>query len=400
MNRIPKLRFPEFSGDWESSDLENVFKVLKNNSYTRDDLNYESGTIKNIHYGDIHTKFPTIIDSKRAHIPFINDDIDLSRISQEDYCLDGDILIADASENYADIGKTVEISNINDLKVIAGLHVILARDTNKHLANNFRGYLMNSPSIHEQVRILATGSKVIGINKEMIKSVRLAYPSIPEQQKIADFLSTIDSQVETKEKEIENLEEMKKGFMQKIFSQELRFKDENGKDYPEWEEEKLGELCNITTGKLDANAMVEGGQYRFYTCAREYYFINDYKFDTEALLISGNGANVGYIHYYNGKFNAYQRTYVLDNFKNDIIYIKYYLEQNLSIRISREKKDGNTPYIVLSTLSDMDIRIPSLSEQKKIANFLSLFDGKIEIEKEILETLRELKKGLLQQMFV
>ncbi|MFZ9181371.1 MAG: restriction endonuclease subunit S [Rickettsiales bacterium] len=166
------------------------------------------------------------------------------------------------------------------------------------------------------------------------------------------------------------------------------------------ENEKIGNLCKITTGKLDANAMVENGQYRFYTCAKDYYFIDKYAFDTEALLISGNGANVGYIHYYKGKFNAYQRTYVLDQFTQDIFFIKYYLERNLSKRIATEKKDGNTPYIVLSSISEMAVMLPKdKKEQQKIADCLSSLDELIETEDKKLEALQRHKKGLMQELF-
>ena len=188
--------------------------------------------------------------------------------------------------------------------------------------------------------------------------------------------------------------------MQKIFSQELRFKDEDGNDFADWEEKKIGSICKITTGKLDANAMVENGEYRFYTCAKNYYQINKYAFDTEALLISGNGANVGYIHHYKGKFNAYQRTYVLDGFKENIIFIKYFLQQYLSTRINEEKKEGNTPYIVLSALSEMIVFIPTSTEQSKIANFFSVIDDKINQCGMQIEKMELWKKGLLQQMFV
>ena len=132
----------------------------------------------------------------------------------------------------------------------------------------------------------------------------------------------------------------------------------------EWQVKKLGDFSSITTGKLDANAMVENGRYRFYTCAREFYKIDQYAFDTEALLVSGNGANVGYIHYYKGKFNAYQRTYVLDNFRENIGYIKLYLDRYLKKRILQEKFEGNMPYIVLSTLKDM----PNCSKPTSVAS--------------------------------
>ncbi|WXG59878.1 restriction endonuclease subunit S [Campylobacter concisus] len=92
---------------------------------------------------------------------------------------------------------------------------------------------------------------------------------------------------------------------------------------PHWHTATLGEICKyIKTGKLDANAMEENGEFPFFTCAKKVYRINKYNFDLEALLISGNGANVGYIHYYKGKFNAYQRTYVLSDFSCNIFYLK------------------------------------------------------------------------------
>ena len=186
--------------------------------------------------------------------------------------------------------------------------------------------------------------------------------------------------------------------MKKRLAPKLRFREfiKDG----EWEEAFLGNHCEITTGKLDANAMVERGQYRFYTCAKDYYLIDKYAFDTDALLVSGNGANVGYIHHYKGKFNAYQRTYVLDRFEQDIFFIKYYLEKNLHKRISTEKKDGNTPYIVMSTLTDMVVMLPKdKKEQQKIADCLSSLDELIEAQTKKLESLRLHKKGLMQQLF-
>lgn len=243
-------------------------------------------------------------------------------------------------------------------------------------------------------------SGVPSLSKTTIEKIDIRIPEILEQQKIGDFFTQIDNRIKKLTKKKELLEKYKKGVMQKIFNQEIRFKDDNDEDYSDWEEKKLGELCKITTGKLDANAMVENGEYRFYTCAKDYFKIDVYAFDTEALLISGNGANVGYIHYYKGKFNAYQRTYVLDQFKEKIIYIKYFLDKNLSTRIDTEKKEGNTPYIVMTTLSEMNIKIPSLEEQTKIANFLTEIDKKINLTEKKLNGTKQYKKGLLQQMFI
>lgn len=166
-----------------------------------------------------------------------------------------------------------------------------------------------------------------------------------------------------------------------------------------WQEMRLGDICEITTGSLNANAMVENGKFAFFTCAREVYAIDNYAFDTEALLVSGNGANVGYIHYYKGKFNAYQRTYVLDKFSCDILFVKFFLDKYLKKRIAQEKNEGNTPYIVLSTLQDMNIVLPnSLAEQKKIAQVLSACDKEIELLKSKFQCLKTQKKGLMQRL--
>ena len=179
-----------------------------------------------------------------------------------------------------------------------------------------------------------------------------------------------------------------KGLCQKLF----RFK--------EYTTYFLGDICSITTGKLDANAMVENGKYPFFTCAEEVFNIANYAFDTEALLISGNGANLGYIHYYNGKFNAYQRTYVLDKFTIDINYIRLYLETFLKNRIEQEKNIGNTPYIVLGTLSKMKIKVPNILTQQKIVKTLTSFKDKLSNEKLTLEKYKEQKWYLLSNLFI
>lgn len=158
-------------------------------------------------------------------------------------------------------------------------------------------------------------------------------------------------------------------------------------------------MCCIRTGKLDANAMVQGGQYPFFTCAREHYTIDSFAFDTDALLISGNG-NVGYIHHYTGKFNAYQRTYVLDQFCENIDYVHVFLDRFLSSRIYTEKKAGNTPYIVLSTLSDMEIFLPDEGTMKNLVEMFARIGKHIENSNQILEHYISLRKGLMQLLFI
>lgn len=167
-----------------------------------------------------------------------------------------------------------------------------------------------------------------------------------------------------------------------------------------WKKNKLKNLVSsITTGKLDANAMIPNGQYRFYTCAKDYCYIDKYAFDDEALLISGNGEYVGYIHYYKGKFNAYQRVYVITGFGIDVRFLQSYLNRYLPIRINKEVSQNNIPYIRLSTLSQMCINYPeSRIEQTAIANILSKVDEAIASVQKSISAAERLKKSLMQNL--
>lgn len=167
-----------------------------------------------------------------------------------------------------------------------------------------------------------------------------------------------------------------------------------------WEAKTLGDVCGrITTGKLDANAMVANGDYPFFTCASENYRINQYAFDCEALLVSGNGANVGYVHYYNGKFNAYQRTYVISEFSANVQFIKLFLDRNLQQRIRVEVNAGNTPYITMGTLTEMGVMLPrSQVEQRAIATALSDVDALINSLDRLIAKKRDLKQAAMQEL--
>lgn len=227
-----------------------------------------------------------------------------------------------------------------------------------------------------------------------IANIQVLFPPLAEQRKIAEVLGVWDETIEKQARLIEKLALRKRALMQRLLSAKLRLP---GFSEP-WQKVKLGDICNITTGKIDANAMENNGIYPFFTCAKEIYRINKYAFDTEALLISGNGEYVGYIHYCKGKFNAYQRTYVLDKFKANIFYVKHALQYHLPKRILQTKSNSNTPYIVIGTLQDMIISEPSIKEQTAIAEVLTAADREIELAKEKLERLRRQKRGLMQQL--
>ena len=220
--------------------------------------------------------------------------------------------------------------------------------------------------------------------------IRVSLPSLTEQKKIACFLNLLDERISTQNKIIDKLQSLIKGIAQHCIKESTR-----GNTYV-----KLGDICQITTGKLDANAQVENGNYPFFTCAEQPFKIDSFAFDTEALLISGNGANLGYINYYNGKFNAYQRTYVLDVFSENIQYIKWALKVLLPKRISIEKSSSNTPYIVLSTLSDLRLPIPNKCNQNHIAELMQSLERILSSQITLNGSYKMLKQYLLRQMFI
>lgn len=229
--------------------------------------------------------------------------------------------------------------------------------------------------------------------------------SLHEQQRITDCLSSVDKLITVQALKVDALKTHKKGLMQQLFPCEgetqprLRFPE--FQNAGEWEQRLLGDVVkSVKTGKLDASAMVKNGQYRFYTCAKNHYQIDNHAFDGEALLIAGNGAHLGYIHHYIGKFNAYQRTYVLQNFEINVGFLKCLLDRYLPSRITLEKKDGNTPYITLSTITEMPLLISrNDKEQQHIASCLSSLDDIIAAQTQKLDVLKTHKKGLMQQLF-
>lgn len=259
MKKTPKLRFKEFSGEWEEKTIGEIFDFYTTNSYSRDCLNDDKGSVKNIHYGDIHMKFPTLLDIKNNHIPYINEEINLDKISKDSYCKEGDIVIADASENYDDIGKTIEVKNLGNEKIIAGLHTLLGRDNKGITENGYRGYMFLNGKIRKQIKVLAVGSKVLGISKPNINKVSVYIPQNKEQQKIAQFFSLIDKKIQKQQEKVEALNNYKKGMMQKIFSQEIRFKGDNGEEYPKWEKIKLGDVSDIYDGTHQTPKYVKEG---------------------------------------------------------------------------------------------------------------------------------------------
>ncbi len=367
---VPRLRFTGYTDEWKNVKIADIATIVGGGT--------PDTTISEYWDGDIQWFTPSEI-GKSKYIAKSDRTITKEGLNNSSAKIlpKGTILLS----TRATIGEC----SIADKECCTnqGFQSIIVKN---NTTNEFQYYLIQTKK-KDLIRN-ACGSTFLEISANEVRKIRCNIPNIKEQRKIADFLSLLDKRIETHNKIIQQLQSLIKGIRVNLFS------------FDNYSIKYLGELCSITTGKLDANAMVVNGKYPFFTCAEETFRIDEYAFDTEALLISGNGANLGYIHYYNGKFNAYQRTYVLDKFAIDVMYIKYYLETFLNKRINQEVNVGNTPYIVLSTLTKMRIKIPDILIQQRIVTTIKSLKEKLLNEKLALIKYEEQKKFLLSNMFI
>lgn len=201
----------EFPG-WKSKSFSDVFTGLSSNTLSRDCLNSKRGQAKNIHYGDVLIKYGPVVDIQTDGVPFINSDIDYKRWD----CLeDGDVVIADTAEDDT-VGKVVEITNVGSDTLFSGLHTIACRPRIA-FASKYLCYYMNSKAYHDQLRPYMQGIKVTSVSKSNISLTHIETPSLPEQRKIANCLSSIDDVLVKTRTELTKWQKLKKGLLQQMF---------------------------------------------------------------------------------------------------------------------------------------------------------------------------------------
>ena len=170
-----------------------------------------------------------------------------------------------------------------------------------------------------------------------------------------------------------------------------------------WQIKKLGEMCRISTGKWDANHSIIDGKFRFYTCAFDFLYCNTNRFNGECLILPGNGANVGEVFYYNGEFDAYQRTYVIDKITIFPKFLYYHLKRNWKKGTDIKQYGSATNYIRIGNFNEYNISIPPLPEQQaivsKIEELFSELDKGIENLKAAQQQLKVYRQSLLKWAF-
>ena len=211
----PEIRFKGFTDPWEQRKFDEVFDcTIPNNTLSRAELNYESGSVRNIHYGDILIKYGSIVDVQNDEIPFATGK------SSDDFkgalLQDGDIIIADTAEDET-TGKACEIGNSQGLDVVSGLHTMVCRPRNK-MALGYLGYYLNSDAYHHQLLPLMQGIKVLSLSRTNVQKTMVCYPkSKAEQQLIADCFRNLDTLITLHQRELEKLQNIKKSMLEKMF---------------------------------------------------------------------------------------------------------------------------------------------------------------------------------------
>ena len=371
MGNVPHLRFPEFSGEWVTKSINDLAVVIGGGT--------PDTTVKSYWDGEIQWFTPSEIGKNKYVDSSLRTITEVGLNNSSAKLLPPNTILLSSRATIGECSLSLRECATNQ-----GFQCLVSKKCNV----DFLYYLIQTKK-KDLIR-KSCGSTFLEISANEVRKIQVSVPSDVEQQKIAELLSLIDERIATQNKIIEKLQSLIKGIAQHCIKEST-----SGNTYV-----KLGDICQITTGKLDANEQVDNGIYPFFTCAEQPFKIDSFAFDTEALLISGNGANLGYINYYNGKFNAYQRTYVLDIFSENIQYIKWALKVLLPKRIAIEKSSSNTPYIVLSTLSDLRLPIPNKSIQCHIAKLMQSLERKLSSQIALNGSYNKLKQYLLRQMFI
>ena len=213
-----KHRLPGFSGEWETFVFGDLFDFISNNAFTRAQLSV-SGKVKNIHYGDILTKFGTYISADSNEIPYIKKEIDLSRFAEKCYLQSGDVVIADTAEDETG-GQALEVINV-ECPVLAGQHTLLCRPKVR-FAVKFLGYYLNAACYHDQLLPFIVGTKVSSISKASIAQTKLIVPKYEEQRAISCILSDMDDEIAELEQKLAKYRQVKQGMMQQLLAGKVR----------------------------------------------------------------------------------------------------------------------------------------------------------------------------------
>jgi type I restriction enzyme, S subunit len=399
---VPALRFPEFNGDWEVTKL-GKYLTFKN-GINADKSQYGQGK-KFINVLDIINNNGILHDNIIGKVSVSENELKKNEVKY------GDILFQRSSETREEVGQSNVYLDKFQTATFGGF--VIRGQAIQEYNPLFFHYLLKTASAREEITTKSGGSTRYNIGQEILKVVNITIPTFPEQQKIAAFITAVDEKIHQLATKKDLLEQYKKGVMQKIFNQQIRFKDDNGNDYADWEEKKGNEIFESVSNKThNSDLPILAITQEFGAIPRnliDYQIsvtdksVESYKVvDVGDFIISLRSFQGG-IEYSNYK-GICSPAYIILRSKVGInnLFYKYYLKTDSYIQKMNAKLEGirDGKMVSYKYFSEISLPLPSIEEQNKIATFFAVIDNKINSVNQQLEKTRSYKKGLLQQMFV
>jgi type I restriction enzyme S subunit len=406
--------------DWETPTFGSVFTFLKTFSFSREQLTNEKtiDEVRNIHYGDIHATFENEILNLEIEktIPFLLDGIiDKVKFQDDDFpsLKDGDLIIADASEDYEGVCDCVELKNVNGAKLIAGLHTFAARTTEDKVALGYRTYALKHEQVIRELRRIATGTSVYGVSKTNLEQVKIPLPPLPEQKVIAQVLSTSDAAIHTTEKLIAQKEARKKWLMQNLLTGKMRLK---GFESTKWKTQPLENFIKPIVrevpkpevpylgiglrshGKgtfLKYNEQPEKNSMDKFYVVRPNDLIVNITFAWEQAIAIVRPEDDGALASH--RFPTY--TFIEEKGHPD--FFRFYILQprmKFMLEMISPGGAGRNRVMSKSDFIKLEFLLPAYKEQTAIAQVLQAADREIFLLKNKADKLREKKEGLMQQL--
>ena len=388
--KVPEIRFRGFDGEWEEKKLNYfVEKIAEKNTDYR---------VKNVISNSAKNGLISQLD-------FFDKDIANKGNIDKYYIIKKDDFVYNPRKSIEAPYGPINRYKYDEEGVVSPLYYCFR--VNQRIDKNYLQYYFKSDKWHRF--IYRNGDQGARHDRVSIKdsefiNMNIRYPSINEQKRIGNFLIKVDKLIEKQDEKVKNYELYKKGMMQKIFSQEIRFRGDRGEEYPEWEERKLKEIFKITAGgdiskENVSSYLVDKFIYPIYSNSLNenglYGYSDVYKVEGETLTVTGRGT-IGVAKARYEKYFPIVRLLVLR--PKEKCNVKFF-EETINITKIYVESTG-VPQLTAPQLSKIKVNVPCLEEQNKIANFLYKVDSLIEKEEEKLENFKSWKRGLLQGMFV
>ena len=384
------MRFSQFIEPWSNYVVSELLSTFPTNSLSWDQLtNKQDSSLKNLHYGLIHNGFAmTCITGDNQLFPYIKHSFIPTK-----YALiqNGDLILADASEDRKDVGRPVEMLDIRNQKIVSGLHTIHARNKTDLIANGFKGFYFQSSAMKQQIFKIANESKIYGISSSAFNELKMSIPEKKEQKKIVDLMIKIEERILTQIKIIDDYNSLKMGIYNWMFK-------ENYADY------KLKQLAYIVKGdQINNDQLLSNGSYYMMNGGTSPSgYLDSYNVSENTISISEGGNSCGYVQFNSSPFWSGGHCYTIQNVNSALIenkylyhYLKHKEKEIMNLRIGT-----GLPNIQKKDLENFTIFVPSLLIQRKNLALFEMLDEKICILNEELERLEMQKKYLLRNMFI